>query len=315
MSLVAEPTAPVALPATTLSESQRALDALFAPVGWSAFQSEYWDRAPLYLSGDRDLFAGLADAGTVRRLIEAGVPWQFRRMPEMYLDGYQVPHTDLVRTYTDMDGREARAPNLSRIARLLAAGATVNTFGQESHFPQLAALRRNFAQAFGAEVEVALFYSQKDHQGLLPHYDCVEIFVLQISGHKRWHLSSQRVEAPVVGYGTATRFDESAPHANIDLGPGDLLYMPRGLFHQAVALSDESLHATVAVKLPMFIDLLQALAQTAPDLDAIRGYLPLGGPTAWAAARPQLLRQLADAMDLPGYGAAVESLLTTRCVA
>jgi len=294
------------------AESQAFLDRLLAPVGWQGFLAEYWDREPLYLSNESDTFASLADAARVRQLIEGGQPWQFRRMPEMYLDGHQVAHEDLVPTYTDMDGREARAPNLARIKRLLEAGATVNTFGQESHFPGLAELRRHFGRAFTAEVEVALFYSQKDHQGLLPHYDCVEIFVLQISGHKRWYVSSQRVEAPVVGYGKATVFDEDQPHAQMDLGPGDVLYMPRGTFHQAVALSEESLHATVAVKLPMYLDMLAALVQTAPDVDAMRAYLPVGGPAGWTAEHPRLLQRLATVLQGADYTQALEKLLLTR---
>lgn len=295
-----------------ISAAQAAIEAFFSPVLWPEFISEYWDRAPMHVSGDASALVSLADPVRIRKLIETGAPWQFRRMPEMYLDGHKVPQEDLIDLYVDMDGREARSPKLSRIKSLLDSGATVNSFGQESHFPGLAALRQNFAGAFCAEVEVATFYSQKNHQGLAPHYDCVEIFVFQISGRKRWYVSSQRVDAPVVGYGKATWFDAAASHAQIDLEPGDVLYLPRGTFHQACALSDESLHATVAVKMPMYLDMLTTLGDIAPNLDEIRGYMPIGGPVVWAQERLRFLEHLRKALEVPAFAEALQKLLITR---
>jgi mannose-6-phosphate isomerase-like protein (cupin superfamily) len=285
---------------------------LIAPVTWHEFTSQYLGKMPLHVSGDAAALGRLAGPAAVRKLIENGTPWQFRRMPEMYLDGLRIPHEDLVNTYVDMDGREARQPRLGRIRRLLQRGATVNSFGQEGNFEGLAWLREIFAHAFDAECEVATFYSQQDHQGLAPHYDCVEIFVLQLHGRKRWFVSSQRVESPVVGYGAGTMFEASAPHAEIVMEPGDLLYFPRGTFHQAIAMSEESLHATVAVKLPSYLDMLSVLVATAPELAAVRADLPVGGALAWAKAKPQLVSQIAAALERPEFDAALQCLLATR---
>jgi hypothetical protein len=294
------------------AEARKAFEALISPVTWATFVDEHLGRAPLHVSGDAAALGKLAQPGAVRKLVEAGIPWQFRRLPEMYLDGLKVPHEDLVDTYVDMDGREAKQPRLGRIAKLLERGATVNAFGQEGNFPGLAWLRQVFSRAFCAECEVATFYSQQDHQGLAPHYDCVEIFVLQLHGTKRWFVSTQQVTTPVVGYGTASRYDEKALHAEMVLEPGDLLYFPRGTFHQAIATSEESLHATVAVKLPSYLDMLAVLAETAPDVDSVRGDLPIGGPRSWVDGKAELLKRLTAALDSPSFDAELERLLLTR---
>jgi ribosomal protein L16 Arg81 hydroxylase len=298
--------------AELLGASQARVAQVIDPVDWEHFCAEYWDRKPLYLADGSDRFASLADAATLRRLVESGTPWQYRRLPEMYIDSGFVPHEDLVHEYVDMDGRVARAPRMDRVRQLLLNGATANCFGQEAHFPELMALKLAFAQAFSAEVETSLFYSQKDHPGLAPHYDCGEIFVLQISGRKRWFVSDQRHVNPIVGYGGPVAYDDKAPHATIELEPGDLLYLPRGTFHHACALTEESLHTSVAIKMPSYLDLLQALAGNAADLDAMRDYLPLGGPAAWADARVELVERLRSATALPAYGAAVQRLLGRR---
>jgi ribosomal protein L16 Arg81 hydroxylase len=294
------------------SSSAYDLDQILAPVGLRDFVASYWDKQPLHLESGSGEFSGLADVNTVRDLIKSGSPWKYRRMPEMYLDGGFIPHEDLVRKYVDMDGREAPAPNLPRIHRLLEAGATVNAFGMDAHFPTVMALKLEFARAFTAEVEAAFFYSSKNHLGLSPHYDCVEIFVFQVSGSKRWHVSSQRVNSPLVGYGTATQFDISAPHATFDVVSGDLLYLPRGTFHHAVATSEESLHVTFAVKTPTYMDMLQVLLATSSDVEAIREYLPLGGPVAWDSARAGFLEILVAAVQDSRYSEALRSQLCAR---
>jgi len=294
------------------ADAQGFVGELLAPIGWQRYLDDYHDKQPLYLSGGSRAFSALCDAGQLRALIESGSPWQFRRLPEMYLDGGFVPHEDLVRDYADMDGRPAKAPILARIKAILDAGGTVNCFGQEAHFPALAALKREFAFAFSAEIETSLFYSQKDHQGLAAHYDCVDIFVLQISGSKRWHVSSQRVACPVVGYGAATQYDMEAAHATIELEPGDLLYIPRGTFHHACALTTESLHTSVAVKLPTYLDMMHVLLQTAAQCESMRAYLPVGGRDAWAQARARCAERLASAMRQPSYMKELDRLLLTR---
>lgn len=274
-------------------EAKKRINAMLSPVGWSGFIEAYWDKQPMHLSGALEEAALIATPIDVRALVESGAPWQFRRVPEIYLDGGVVSHADIVREYVDMDGRTARAVNLARIRNLLQAGATFNTFGQEHHFPRLIELKRSFALAFGAEVEVAFFYSQQNHQGLSPHYDCVEIFAFQLHGVKRWQVSTQRVENPLVGYGTPTAYDLAAPHAEIDLEPGDLIFLPRGTFHHALALTGESLHVTLAVKIPTILEALQSLLKVASDHPGMRGYLPISH-RSWSQAIPAAIERLRE---------------------
>lgn len=88
-------------------------------------------------------------------------------------------------------------------------------------------------------------------QGFAPHYDDVDVFVLQAEGRKRW-----RVYAPLSGHAlprvSSPDFNEETddlgePLLDTVLQPGDLLYLPRGTLHQAEALPEEhSLHLTVS---------------------------------------------------------------------
>lgn len=55
-------------------------------------------------------------------------------------------------------------------------------------------------------------------------------------------------------------FDVGQPSKSIDLKPGQILYLPRGVSHAATAL-DESLHITLGIEEPTLADLLRAVAE------------------------------------------------------
>jgi len=90
-------------------------------------------------------------------------------------------------------------------------------------------------------------------QGFAPHYDDIEAFILQLEGYKHW-----KVYAPLNKEETLARTsspdytDEDLkgvePVLDVVVGPGDLLYMPRGWIHQACTTDHKghSLHLTVS---------------------------------------------------------------------
>ena len=58
------------------------------------------------------------------------------------------------------------------------------------------------------------------------------------------------------------------------MGPGDLLYLPRGQFHDALASSAASLHVTFSCTQPTGLDLLSRLWDGAVADPLFRAYLP-----------------------------------------
>lgn len=93
--------------------------------------------------------------------------------------------------------------------------------------------------------------------GLGPHYDAWDVFVLQIAGSKRWELWDGVSAYPV------TRCDLARDNLPLGLvaepvvtGPGDLLYLPRGMWHLATPTDEPSLHLTLGVHCKTGADLL-----------------------------------------------------------
>ena len=86
--------------------------------------------------------------------------------------------------------------------------------------------------------------------GLAPHFDDHDAFILQLEGSKEWRLYGFAAEQPLRG----RHFDIDAsllgePSQTLCLEAGDLLYVPRGLVHQAHATDTSSLHLTLGVSL------------------------------------------------------------------
>jgi len=82
--------------------------------------------------------------------------------------------------------------------------------------------------------------SKQQNQGFAPHYDDIEAFILQLEGYKRWRVyapMSKRETLPRESSRDFNTEDDAKmmgdPVIDVDLGPGDMLYMPRGWIHQA----------------------------------------------------------------------------------
>lgn len=89
-------------------------------------------------------------------------------------------------------------------------------------------------------------------QGLAPHYDDIEAFILQCQGNKSWSLwlpkqELQQQQLPYIHSGDLDVNVLGKPDMNITLEPGDVLYMPRGTIHKATTLdNDDSVHLTLS---------------------------------------------------------------------
>lgn len=87
-------------------------------------------------------------------------------------------------------------------------------------------------------------------QGFAPHFDDIDAFILQVSGRKRWKLYKSVTESSVLPRYSSRDFSSeelSDPIFDDILESGDLLYLPRGVIHQAESLEKDSLHVTISV--------------------------------------------------------------------
>ena len=121
-------------------------------------------------------------------------------------------------------------------------------------------------------------------EGFAPHFDDIEAFILQVEGNKHWRLydNPEGQKLPRFSSGNFEQKELGPVVMDLVMQPGDLLYFPRGIVHQADAPSAvHSLHITVSTyQRNSWGDLMQkamegALATAIEEEPRFREGLPL----------------------------------------
>jgi ribosomal protein L16 Arg81 hydroxylase len=106
--------------------------------------------------------------------------------------------------------------------------------------------------------------------------DTHDVFTLQLHGTKEWHIGSATDELPLAS-ASHKRLHLTADFERYVSRPGDVLYLPRGVPHEAVTSTSSSLHLTVGIHVYRWLDLLrEALEAVAMQRPALRKALPPG---------------------------------------
>lgn len=131
-----------------------------------------------------------------------------------------------------------------RLERLFDSGAAIKFNRMELWSEPLRDLAAAFARAFGRQVKVWGFASGRGDHMVPIHRDPAEVVACQVVGTKVWKLGgpspSDRwtaMEVPAVETVTTMRLE-----------PDDLLYLPYGHAHHAIADSDSSFHIAFALE-------------------------------------------------------------------
>jgi bifunctional lysine-specific demethylase and histidyl-hydroxylase NO66 len=164
-----------------------------------------------------------------------------------------------------------------RLLDLFADGDTIVLQALQRWWLPLTTLCRDLEVALGHPVQANAYLTPPGAAGLAPHHDTHDVFVLQVAGTKRWTLREPVLDAPLDRHHS----DHDAAAAQpvlleAELGPGDALYMPRGVVHSAAAQERLSLHLTIGILAATAHDVVGRLLDRAADDVAFRRDLPPG---------------------------------------
>lgn len=122
-----------------------------------------------------------------------------------------------------------------------------------------------------------IYLSPPNSYGFGPHFDTHDVFALQIHGRKKWKIYSNYIDLPTPEQAThlPSPPDESST-VELVLEPGDALYLPRGLVHDADSLDEASTHITLGILSYTWSDLFSSLVRrvTASNVDFRRSLPP-----------------------------------------
>jgi hypothetical protein len=159
-----------------------------------------------------------------------------------------------------------------------AIGKTLVFNGIDCQLPAVHALARGLEGELKCQVTCNLYLTPAYGHGFQTHFDPHEVFVLQLIGRKRWRVGANAADAPM----SFQMHEQVFPEINDDqsrilLEVGDLLYIPRGRLHDAVADDELSCHLTIGLHPRTYLDAIMAAVMLAAYRNGqFRKYLPLG---------------------------------------
>ena len=299
----------------------RSLGQLLAPFGRDRFLAEHYGRQALHVPGTAERFAGVAGWQDLDELLAALPLWSDKSLA-LSLAGQPVPARQWGREGTDRLGDKVRQPDPAKLADWLRQGATLAIDFVDRLLPPVRRLAESLEAALQAPVTASFFLSWQRRQGYPAHFDTQEVFALQLIGRKAWRLYGGGFEAPVDLPGlrsnelTAERKAQlGGPLAQrVELATGDLLYVPAGQFHEALALEEASLHLSLGVMRPTAQDYLAQLlpALAAQSADLRRPLPPPGDPAAQERFLAALGQHLAAALAGPAGPASLRAHAASR---
>ncbi len=177
--------------------------------------------------------------------------------------------------YLLTEGSRIDLPRL--LARHDAGGSLVISQFHELHVP-LAQFCRGLEKVFLHPVQANIYLTPPGAQGFRVHFDTHDVLVMQVSGAKSWRVWD---DIPFALPSRATPWankqsPSGTPHA-LTLNPGDALYLPRGVMHEAAAQSGDapSLHITIGFLEASIADMLRELLEILEaEHPALRASIP-----------------------------------------
>ncbi|MPY76176.1 MAG: hypothetical protein GEU87_18180 [Alphaproteobacteria bacterium] len=281
---------------------------LLAPMTPEEFLDGHFDRTPLHLPGPAGRFAGVFTWEQAAVLLNMTTLWSASTL-KVVLDGKLVRTEDYCVSQQNRDGAPVPQPDPKRVQALVRQGAAISLNFVETMSPEIAAIAAALQCWFDGEAVCNIYCSWSGHQGFASHFEFHDVFVLQIDGTKVWNVYEGRFDqaAHIEGYSSDSFPDDF--HANARgavqmearMTPGDVLYIPRGQYHDALATSDASMHLTFGVEFLSGFYFLGAIADALQQEPFFRQTLPrFDRPEAHRAHLLKLAEQTHACMLKPG---------------
>ncbi|MFT4730615.1 MAG: ribosomal protein L16 Arg81 hydroxylase [Granulosicoccus sp.] len=232
---------------------------VLGPVTESEFFENYWEQHPLHVSrSSKEHFASLTSIDTIESVLSV----QALFYPSIQLT--QLDQAIEVSEYTDA----ARRILPHRLIERHHEGATIVISQAHEKIPSLADFRRDIQNELNLRCQTNVYLSPKGKQGFNAHFDSHDVFILQVAGTKTFNFYEGGVELPYQQDGfQAGKHTVGVLSQSIALEPGDTLYIPRGVMHDAVATEQTSLHITLGVYAITLRDVLIQMTQQLTDKD------------------------------------------------
>lgn len=273
---------------------------LLAPLAREDFTRDIQGTKPVHVAGSPDKFAFAMSWDILNGLLDQSALWTTHSL-QLALDRAVVPAADYALDGVGRDGKPARMVDFERVRALVGRGASIVLNEVETLTPGMKKIAEALGRDPGGKVQANLYCSWQRRQAFAVHFDTHDVFALQIAGEKLWRVYQRHFRDPV-NHPAFKRLDQTFHEAHkgpvqleVMMRPGDLLYIPRGFYHDALAESDAAVHLSYSVVPMIGLDVISILFEYAVMDEVFRAGLP-NPPSRGAAALDEHLMRMAGRM-------------------
>ncbi|MDF9619082.1 cupin domain-containing protein [Pseudomonas entomophila] len=183
-----------------------------------------------------------------------------------------VPKHEYIETFHDV-GMVRHRLNKSAVYERMRNGATLiaNKIVNE---PKVHGFARQVAQLTGRQTVSSAYAAFGRQASFQTHWDTRDIFAIQLMGRKRWIIYEPSFADPLYMQQSKDLEQDypcpAEPCMDIVLEPGDVLYLPRGWWHNPLPFEEETFHLSVGTFPANTLDYVQWSLQKLPELASAR---------------------------------------------
>ncbi|HEZ4568353.1 TPA: cupin domain-containing protein [Neisseria meningitidis] len=237
------------------------------------FSMEYKEFNENYLYKKPFIFKNALDVSSIswkeiNELYQRADPtdWQFK-----FRKGEIIPKEAYVESFNDV-GRIRHRFNKTAVYQYLQDGATM-VYNRIDNEPFVDSIAKQIAQFAQAQTVVSGYLAFGSSPSYRNHWDTRDVFAVQLIGKKHWTVSAPNFDMPLYMQ-QAKDMPHITPPTTVDmeviLEAGDILYIPRGWWHNPMPMNCETFHLAIGTFPPNGYNYMEWLMKKIPDIQSIR---------------------------------------------
>lgn len=247
---------------------------LIDPLPEPEFIERYWNREWTHIQGASGRFESLLPWEALNRLLVQHRLDEPRLM--LFQDGHPIRTSSFISYGPQRKNPSKTIPQLhpEELTTHLRNGATLVLDNVDEIYSPITELVEGLERSLRLRANANIYAGWHTSNGFDLHWDDHDVFIVQVWGKKRWQIYGVTREHPLGTDIEPNREKPTEPIWEGILASGDVLYIPRGVWHVAFPLDEPTLHITVGFTASTGMDLLDWVAGRLCESSAFRTDLP-----------------------------------------
>lgn len=214
----------------------------------------------IHLKNENENLKEVMNINNLNKLISMHNCWDKKNF-SLVLNKNTIPFSAFLTT-GDALGFAKMAPDPIKVENYIKKGASLVLNDLVYFSEDIEKLASDLQTITNGRCQANLYFSMQSHQAFAPHFDTHDVFALHCEGEKLWNIYENFEKDPINHPIFKQELNDKTenPGKIIDqvlLKPGDLLYLPRGQFHDALASKNGAIHIAFGITYLKPIDIFQ----------------------------------------------------------